>query len=615
MSGDSCVLIGRVGGLAAALGIGAAIFTCAGAASAEPRSSESSDAAGSASGDSFRAGATTRAGRPAGQRGRATSAGTPGAHRAASTPSESKRGAPPPVLSAAVAAARPRIASTALPTAPAPVELPAAAVLPDASRSAPSGAVAGVDPQPAAPASPTLVLNGYAVVASTPLNVSSFYGKYSTGPSTAGSVQGTQRFDLVNQQTGEIVGKFGALVGQNNSFGLIGHRRVHTELLVTDVEEGTVGTGPGEVPPPSSRIGAGAIRNSGYGSVYSAMPEPEGSVVRWTLLTPFGHIPLPPFYDATKGFADYSEVNQPFSLGNGYSIGPANPENPWLTTAIAGLSPIYTVEQGVQKFRVYDTATGVTTGTFTGYTTPTRDALIFHTMAILVTDTEGSTNVGTGPGQVPPLDTVYNILYIGSIRPYVLYSSSPSASGDVISTKLVTPRRALELPFSFNASTPPPPEPFQVPGGYRFVPTSPLHRIGLNGLPPLDVLFQGYQQFDVLDPVGNKIGSVDADVSHQWNGVEPRALFSVQNTGMLITKVTSGTPGSGPGDVPPVGSVFNFLHSRVPGLERFYSALPSPTGNLITNMLVTPLGNIHVPTKYDAAAGLGDVTYVDHFAA
>ena len=458
-------------------------------------------------------------------------------------------------------------------------------------------------------------MNGYEAVATTPLNVTSFYGRYSTGPSTAGTIQGRQQFDLVDQQTGEVVGKFGALVSQNNSFGLVGHNRIHTELVVTDVEEGAVGTGLGQVPPPSSRIAWGAVRNSAFGSVYAAMPESGGAVVRWTMLTPFGRIPLPRFYDATQGFADYSEVNEPFSLANGYSVGPADPGNPWLTTAISGISPIYTVEQGTQKFRVYDTATGVTTGTFTGYATPTRDALIFNTMAILVTDTDGSTNVGTDPGQVPPTGTVYNLMYARNIDTHLLYSSMPSASGDVSSTRLVTPRGSVRLPVKFNASTPPAPAALQVPGGYRFVPASALHPTGLNGLPPFEMLVQGYQRFDVVDPAGNKIGSVDADVSHQWNGLDPRGLFGLQSTGMLITKVTAGTSGSGPGDVPPAGSVFNFLQSKTPGFERFYSALPSPSGNVITNLLVTPFGPIRVPTRYDAAAGLDEVTYADPYVA
>ena len=49
------------------------------------------------------------------------------------------------------------------------------------------------------------MLNGYAVVATTPLNVTSFYGAYATGPSTPGSVQGRQQFDLVDQKTVAVV--------------------------------------------------------------------------------------------------------------------------------------------------------------------------------------------------------------------------------------------------------------------------------------------------------------------------------------------------------------------------------------------------------------------------
>lgn len=648
MSGNSSRFAGRIGGLAVALGVGTAIFTFAGTAWAAPSSTDSSGAAGSpSSAAASDNGLTTDASRLGGQRSRGTSAGIPGAHRVASTPSPLSASRTTPTASTrhrsslqpalpAASSARPRTAATttALPPAStsqrsldtprsvigtlaggsplAPsVDSPAARGLLGAARRPPSGAAVSADAQTAATVRPTLVLNGYAVVAATSLNVTSYYGKYSTGPSSAGSVQGRQEFDLVDQQTGEIVGKFDALVSQNNSFGLLGHRRIHTELLVTDVREGTVGTGPGEVPPLFSRIGTGAIGDSAFGSVYSAMPQLGSAVVKWTVLTPFGNIPFPNFLNVTQGFADDGEVNQPFDLGNGYSIGPANRENPWLRTAIAGISPIYTVEQGTQEFRVYDTATGVTTGTFRGFATPTQDALGAHTLAILVTDTEGSTNVGTDPGQTPPPDTVYNVLYYRNLSPYILYSSMPSASGDVISTQLITPRGSLRLPFRFNASTPPTPASLQVPGGYTFVPTSSLYRTGLNGLPPLEMLEQGYQQFDVLDSAGNKIGSVDADVSHQWNGAEPRALSSVQNTGMLITKVTAGTSGTGTGDVPPPGSVFNFLQSRVPGFNQFYSAIQSPTGNVITNLLITPFGSIRIPTSYDAAAGLADVTYVN----
>ena len=157
----------------------------------------------------------------------------------------------------------------------------------------------------------------------------------------------------------------------------------------------------------------------------------------------------------------------------------------------------------------------------------------------------------------------------------------------------------------------PTPASIQVPGGYTLVPTSPLDVTGLNGLSPLQVLYQGRQQFDVVDPAGKKIGSVDADMSYQSDGIGPGSQSTLGNTGMLITKVTAGNPGTGPGDVPAVGSVFNVNQSLCPGVRMFYSALASPTGNVITSKLVTPFGSIPMPTKYDAAKGLADATYYD----
>jgi len=595
MFSTSSTFVGRVGGLAAALGTGAAIFAFAGAACAEPQSPGSPGAVGSQSSAIAGDSPTTRAGRLDNHGGRGPAA------RPTASLSRARTAA-----TSAAHLCQPRCGELTVGSSRA---VSGHSPAPAAARQPLSRFRASADAQTSSSASSTLILNGYAVVASTPLNITSYYGMYSTAPSTAGSVQGRQQFNLVDQTTGEIVGEFGALVLQNNSFGTR-FKKIHTELLVTDVVDGTVGTDPGEVPPRFSRIGA--IGDGTYGNVYSAMPLYGSAVVKWKLLTRLGNIPLPAFiYNATQGFADDGEVNAPFSLGNGYSIGPANPDNPWLTTAIAGISPTYTVEQGIQEFRLYDTATGVTVGTFEGLTTPTKDVTGIHTLAILVGDTHGSTNVGTQAGQVPPSGTVYTLVYVRNFRTHELYSSMPSADGAVSSLKLVTPWGSLPLPNRFNAAPLPTPTPVQVPGGYTLVPTSDLDVTGLNGLAPMEVLYQGYQRFDVFDSAGTTIGSVDADVSYQSNGVGLRSLISARDTGILITKVNAGTPGTDSTDVPPVGSVFNSQQSLIRGFGRFYSAIPSPTGTVITNEIVTPFGSIRIPTSYDATAGLADATYYD----
>ena len=77
-------------------------------------------------------------------------------------------------------------------------------------------------------------------------------------------------------------------------------------------------------------------------------------------------------------------------------------------------------------------------GSFDGVFTTTWDIMAggVGTQAVMVTATDGD-NVGTDPGQVPPVGTVYNIMYIGD---YVyLYSSMPSPSGDVVSLTVTTP--------------------------------------------------------------------------------------------------------------------------------------------------------------------------------
>ncbi len=146
---------------------------------------------------------------------------------------------------------------------------------------------------------------------------------------------------------------------------------------------------------------------------------------------------------------------------------------------------------------------------------------------------------------------MYNVVYSGSDDNYVLYTSMP---GGVVTLSRSTPDGVTNSDLTFlDASTPASTQPLKAPNGHTFVPTSPLQPVGVNGLPPREVQFQGYQQFDVFDSTGVRIGSVDADVFTQWD------LLGIRSEALLITKVTEGTAGTGAGDVAPVGSVFNFV--------------------------------------------------------
>ncbi len=292
--------------------------------------------------------------------------------------------------------------------------------------------------------SPTLKLNGYSLVPDSTEKVTSFYGRWTYVPGAPSLVQGEQQFDLVDEITSEKVGTFGALVSRGEGYN-------YTELLVTSNAGTNVGTGAGQVPPVGSLIAAFKVGRIGWS--YSAMPSPLGDVISFKVLTPFGDIPIPVTFDAAKGIADHTVDNRPVQLTNGYSIAPADPSAETIT-ATDGILPLFTTVQGHQVFNIYNSA-GTSVGSFEGVFTTTADILGTYTQAILVTSNDGA-NVGTAAGQVPPIGSVYNVVYGGADTKYVLYSSLPSPSGDVISVKQVSPGKVTNSVLTLiDASAPP----------------------------------------------------------------------------------------------------------------------------------------------------------------
>ena len=489
------------------------------------------------------------------------------------------------------------------PLAP-PAESPAAWALLAFARRQPAAAAAATTVTAAATTAtatgPTLlVLNGYNVVAASKPVVTAFYGPFINWPAYPG-IQSEQSFNLVDPSTKQVVGSFRAL--QSTLTGIFTSR----ELVVTEVLSGTAGTAAGQVPPLGSLINSSTLL--GFGTLYTAIPAASGNVTSFKLVSPFGDIAIPFPYDGAKGLTDYGEVNKPLTLDNGVTIAPTKPST-MVFTAITGLPPLFTNIQGTQDYTVYD-KNGTAIGSFGALVTTTSDALGLFTKMIKVMDNGGATNP-----EVPPVGTVYN-LYDLTDDLYALYSSTPSATGKVKNvTKVVTPLGSFDLPFDFNAATPPTAlKPLQVPNGYKLVPTSDQPIIGVNGLPPREMITQGYQQFDVIDFLGKKIGSVNADVTRQWDSL------GGYNDAILITKINSGDAGVLPWNVPPVGSVFNIRRTTGIdlGIYDFYSSIPTALGDVVAYGTITPLGFIPttMPSQAYLSAGLGDAVFVfvDPFA-
>lgn len=452
--------------------------------------------------------------------------------------------------------------------------------------------------------SPTLVLNGYDVVPNSTELVTAFYGAWTNLPGGPTLIQGQQQFNLVDPDTEDVVGSFDALVSRGNPMTLGGK---YSQLLVTANDGINVGVDAGQIPPVGSVIASNLVLGK-FGWSYTAMPTESDDVVSFKILTPFGDIPIPMKFDAAKGIADHTVDNRPVDLGNGYTIAPADPTGE-VFTGVSGLLPIFTAVQGHQVFNIYDSDDNVV-GSFEGLVTPTSDILGSYTQAILVTANDGI-NVGTGAGQVPPVGSVYNVMYENTDERSVIYTSLASLSGDVISLIQIHPgdiKNVRTFPLNIlDASVPPAVVSLPAPNRQTFLATSDLVPSGVNGLPPRDVIVQGYRQFGVYDKDGVQLGSFNADVSTQWD------MFGIQSQAILVTNVTDGTAGTASGEIPPVGSIFNYIYFGNTGFGTYYSVMPTSSGYVTSYKLMTPLFDIPFFTRYNAAASLTDVTYYDPF--
>lgn len=431
-------------------------------------------------------------------------------------------------------------------------------------------------PSPTA-APPRLKLNGYSLVPDSPEEITSFYARWTYLPGAPSLVQGQQKFDIIDPRTKASVGEFDALVGHGLGYN-------YTSLLVTDNGGTNVGTGPGQIPPVGSLIATFKVGPVGW--AYSSMPTESGDVISFKILTPLGSITLPLTFDGAAGIADHTFDNRPVKLTNGYSIEPADPDGETIT-ATSGIQPLFTSIQGRQVFGIYNSA-GTQVGSFEGVFTTTADILGTYTQAILVTANDG-VNVGAGAGQVPPVGSVYNVVYAGDDDNYVLYQSLPSPTGDVVIVEQVGPGTVQTSTKTFiDASEPPSTQPLHVTRGLTLLPVSALEPVGVNGLPPREIQYQSRQQFDVYDAKGTRIGRVDADVMTQSD------LCGIRSVAVLVTNVVDGDVGTGRGDVPPVGSVVNIVSlgdSKI-GIVQF--VMPDGRVDVKRSWITTPLGNIPV---------------------
>jgi hypothetical protein len=245
--------------------------------------------------------------------------------------------------------------------------------------------------------------------------------------------------------------------------------------------------------------------------------------------------------------------------------------------------------QETQPFEFYDTTTGAT-GTV-------------HAEANIFTDPFGGSNQeflitsgDTTGTDIPPAGSMFDTFTLGfGTGLENVYSDIPGAG---VTDTLETPFGSLSIPFPFFDAA-------AVPGSnvgnsafeqyYGLFPATGSTDVpsAITGDPPLDVAIQGSQTFDT-----------GPESTFQAATFNTSDLFANTSEALLVTKDISGVSGTAPGDVPPVGSVFNVINifGNDSGFQDIYSAIPSANGDVVSDSLVTPFGNIPIPITYDAAA-------------
>ena len=259
--------IGRVGGLAVALGVGTAVFTgCAAVASADSGAADSRSPVSSAPSRSpVHTGPTHRAKAPAADRQTTVSASASSRRRqpaadAIAVPVRPVRAAPTRVASTTVAQMSTAVNPIALPPTPALKEIWvafASSLVGLAESTIRAFGIATYVGPTKSTLDQTVVVNGYNLVPSSTELVTSFYGQWAFWPGGPTLVQGQQQYSVVDPSTQQSVGTFDALVSTGSPFSI---RSRYVELLVTANDGINVGTAAGQTPPVALIDAAGRRR-------------------------------------------------------------------------------------------------------------------------------------------------------------------------------------------------------------------------------------------------------------------------------------------------------------------------------------------------------------------
>ena len=276
-----------------------------------------------------------------------------------------------------------------------------------------------------------------------------------------------------------------------------------------------------------------------------------------------------------QGIADRTVDNRPIGLGNGFSMAPADPEAETFT-AISGILPLFTTVQGasgLQHLRCGRQRSGQFRRSFHDHL---RHHRCLHTGG--PGDRQRRVNVGTAVRQVPPVGSVYNVIYRESDDHYFITLTADAVRQRSLDDPGESGRRHPQFGHPDRRVLAPGGGELSAAGGYRFVPVSDFKPSGVGGLPPRRSDSGAAGSSTCTTPMASRSGP-SMPPSPASGTVSPStAKLS------LVTRVAEGDDSA----VPPVGSVFNFVTSGDSGFGSAHSVVPLESGDLTYFKLVTP---------------------------
>jgi hypothetical protein len=409
-----------------------------------------------------------------------------------------------------------------------------------------------------------------------PTGTETITGIYGTGlgsadtapPAVAGTLQGYQDFNYTDTTTNAS----GSFLGDESTV-TDGFGDTNSEVVVTSDLSGTS-------LPVGSVFDTYTLGDSGYANIYTAIPSSGGDVITDTWVTPEGDITEPVTFDAAAvTVADFTGAE----IGStGDTFTPISGTDDLIS--VNGIPPIDMVLQGHEHFTV-DNAAGTAVGTFAGDESTTADMAGTYTEAVLVTKDLG----GTGD---PPVGSVFNTIDLDGFESYYSDIVSTTGGANTITDTVVTPWGDYSMPTSFDAAQAETPVSVDLPDGDDITAVGTEIYNGVNGLPPVDIGVQGGQEFDLLSSTGSTLDTFDADETKTLD------LFGDVTQTLLVTQDLTG-------DDLPVGSVIETV-TLGSGFENIYEDIASTAagGDVYTDTLVTPFGDVTIPVTFDLASGL-----------